>query len=354
MTDISEIIAKLDPKTRKRIQLAHEIKVEKQLTPSVGLNIALKGGLAYGRQHLIWGNKSAGKTSFCLQLIALAQRDGKKCAWVDCEQTFDPDWAERLGVDVESLIIVPEIAVNKVADTSVELMQAGIDVLVIDSISTILSSAYYDEDEIKSFEKTGQIGSAAKDLGRLSNMLLGVNENTLLIMISQQTQFISSTYSKLDHMGGNKIRHNSSTIIKLFSSESASEAIKEKVSVGDSLIDTIVGRPVVWNVQFNKTAAMGPVGKYNFFFEGDHKVGVSRESEIVKIGILHGLIKKSGAWYTVNDAVLQGEGKVEKYLVDNPAIADELEEKIYAILEGSNTERLGDVTDADVAALASD
>jgi recombination protein RecA len=354
MIDTSTVLASLDPKTRKRVQMASEVKVEKQLTPSVGLNLALKGGLAYGRQHLIWGNKSAGKTSFCLQLVAMAQKDGKVCAWVDCEQTFDPEWAKRLGVDIESLIIVPEIAVNRVANTCVELMQGGTDVIIVDSISTILSSAYYDDNELKDFEKTGQIGTSAKDLGKMSNMLLGVNEKTLLVLISQQTTFISPTYTKMEHMGGNKIKHNSSTVIKLFATESATEAIKEKIAVGDSLIETMVGRPVVWNVQYNKTAAMGPVGKYNFFFEGDHRLGVSRESELVKIGVLYGLIKRSGAWYSLGETTLQGESKVEEYLRNNPSVASELERNLYDIIDGSTTERFGDVTDADIEALAAD
>lgn len=336
MTDINEVLAKLDPKTRKRLQLAQDVKVEKQLTPSIGLNIALNGGLAYGRQHLIWGNKSAGKTSFCLQLIAMAQKDGKSCAWVDCERTLDPAWAERLGVDTSKLIVVPEVSINKVADETVQLIQAGIDIVVVDSISTILPGAYWDDEELKNFENTGQIGSMSKDLGKMSNMLMGVNEHTMILLISQQTTTITPTYSKLDAMGGNKIRHNSSTIIKLFATESASEAIKEKVKVGDNLIDTIVGRPVVWNVQFNKTAAMGPVGKYNFYFAGDYAPGVSKMSELVELGVMYGVIKKSGSWYTVNEETLQGDKKVAAYLLDNPEVADKLEAEIYGILDGSD------------------
>ena len=80
-----EILAKLDPKTRARVQIAQEVDAQKQETPSIGLNLALKGGLGYGRQVLVWGNKSAGKSSFCLQMIALAQKDGKTCAWIDSE-----------------------------------------------------------------------------------------------------------------------------------------------------------------------------------------------------------------------------------------------------------------------------
>ena len=80
-----EILAKLDPKTRQRVQTAEAVDAQKQQTPSIGLNLALKGGFGHGRQVLVWGNKSAGKSSFCLQMIALAQKEGKTCAWIDAE-----------------------------------------------------------------------------------------------------------------------------------------------------------------------------------------------------------------------------------------------------------------------------
>ena len=80
---LDDILAKLDPKTRARVQSAQNVKVERQPTPSIGLNLALRGGLGYGRQVMVWGNKSAGKSSFCLHMIAVAQKEGKTCAWID-------------------------------------------------------------------------------------------------------------------------------------------------------------------------------------------------------------------------------------------------------------------------------
>jgi len=94
-----DILARLDPKTRQRIQIAQNVDVQKQLTPSIGLNLALRGGFGFGRQVLVWGNKSAGKSSFCLQMIAKAQKDGKVCAWIDSEASYSAEWAEKLGVD---------------------------------------------------------------------------------------------------------------------------------------------------------------------------------------------------------------------------------------------------------------
>jgi len=119
--DIDNILAKLDPKTRARVQSAQDVQVEKQLTPSIGLNFALRGGLGYGRQVLVWGNKSAGKSSFCLQMIALAQKEGKTCAWIDAEASYDQSWAERLGVDSSSLIYSPAKTVNDMVDDNNEI-----------------------------------------------------------------------------------------------------------------------------------------------------------------------------------------------------------------------------------------
>ncbi len=120
MISIDTILSKLDPKTRARVQSAQNVQVSKQLTPSIGLNVALKGGLGYGRQVLVWGNKSAGKSSFCLQMIALAQQEGKTCAWIDAESSYDQSWAERLGVDSSSLIYSQAKTVNDMVDVGVK------------------------------------------------------------------------------------------------------------------------------------------------------------------------------------------------------------------------------------------
>ncbi len=102
--NLDDFLSQLDPKLRKKITSGNTIEITKQKTPSISLNNALKGGFGYGRQVLIWGNKSAGKSSFCLQMIADAQKDGKICAWIDAEASFDPEWARKLGVDVDQLI----------------------------------------------------------------------------------------------------------------------------------------------------------------------------------------------------------------------------------------------------------
>jgi len=158
---LDEILAKLDPKTRARVQSAQDIHIEKQKTPSIGLTDALKGGFAYGRQVLVWGNKSAGKSSFCLQMIAMAQKDGKTCAWIDAEASYDQAWAEILGVDSSKLIYSPAKTVNDMVDVATKLMDAGVDLIVVDSISALLPAIYFEKDgnEMKDLQDTKQIGA---------------------------------------------------------------------------------------------------------------------------------------------------------------------------------------------------
>jgi adenosyl cobinamide kinase/adenosyl cobinamide phosphate guanylyltransferase len=188
ITEIESVLAKLDPKTRARVQSAQDIKIEKQLTPSIGLNFALRGGLGYGRQALVWGNKSAGKSSFCLQMIALAQKEGKTCAWIDAEASYDQSWAEKLGVDSSSLIYSPAKTINDMVDVATKLMDAGVDLIVVDSISALLPAIYFEKDgnEMKDLQDTKQIGAEAKDMTHAVKMLNYANKNTLLVLISQQ------------------------------------------------------------------------------------------------------------------------------------------------------------------------
>jgi len=179
MSAVTEIMSKLDPKTRQRVQTALEVETPKQKTPSIGLNMALRGGLGHGRQVLVWGNKSAGKSSFCLQLIAEAQKEGKSCAWIDAENSYSQDWAEKLGVDSENLIYSPAKTINDMVDVATQLMEAEVDIIVVDSISALLPAIYFEKDssELKKLEDTKQIGAEAKDMtGRPVNWIIDYNK----------------------------------------------------------------------------------------------------------------------------------------------------------------------------------
>ena len=329
---IDDILSKLDPKTRARVQSAQDIKVEKQLTPSIGLNMALKGGLGFGRQVLVWGNKSAGKSSFCLQMIAMAQKEGKSCAWIDAEASYDQSWAEKLGVDSSKLIYSSAKTVNDMVDVATQLMKAKVDILIVDSISALLPAIYFEKDsnELKALENTKQIGAEAKDMTNAVKMLNYANNQdgqTLLVLISQLRNNIGAMYASHMPTGGLAVKFFSSTVVKLWSSDSDNNALKSKITVGDKLIEGKVGRKVNWHIDFNKTGPGFLSGEYDFYFDGD-TIGVDKVADLVDTAELLGTIEKGGAWYTVLGERLQGRAKVIEYLKENPEKLKELESTI--------------------------
>jgi len=326
-----EILARLDPKTRQRVQLATKVDAQKQQTPSIGLNLALKGGLGYGRQVLIWGNKSAGKSSFCLQMIARAQEEGKTCAWIDAENSYSSEWAGKLGVDSDKLIYSSAKTINDMVDVGVQLMEAGIDIIVVDSISALLPAIYFEKDgeELKNLQDTKQIGAEAKDMTHAVKMLNYANKNTLLVLISQQRNQFGSMHASHIPTGGMAVKFFSSTVVKLWSSEAEANAIKNGVRVGDKIIEQKVGRPVNWIVDYNKLGPPNLSGQYDFYYQGD-TVGVDGVGETLDVAEMMGIVQRGGAWYTVNEERIQGRAKAVEYLRNNPDVVKILQEQIYA------------------------
>jgi len=325
-----EILAKLDPKTRARVQLATKIDVEKQKTPSIGLNLALKGGFGYGRQVLVWGNKSAGKSSFCLQMIAEAQKNGKVCAWIDAEASYSADWATKLGVDSEKLIYSPAKSINDMVDVAQQLMEAGVDMIVVDSISALLPAIYFEKDtsDLKKLEDTKQIGAEAKDMTHAVKMLNYANKKTLLVLISQQRNQFGSMHASHIPTGGMAVKFFSSTVIKLWSSEAEANAIKSGIQIGDKIIEQKVGRPVNWIVDYNKLGPPNLSGQYDFYYQGNN-IGIDEVGEILDMSEMMGVVQKGGAWYTVNEERFQGRAKTVEYLRSNLDVVEKLKKEIY-------------------------
>lgn len=332
MSDImmEDVLSRLDPKIRKMVGSADNVTIEKQKTPSLSLNNALKGGLAYGRQVLIWGNKSSGKSSFCLQMIGEAQKEGKLCAWIDSEQSYSPEWAEKLGVDSSKLIYSSAKTINDMVDIGTQLIESGVDMLVVDSISALLPAIYFEKDgsELKQLQDTKQIGAEAKDMTHAVKMLNYVNEKTLLVLISQQRNQFGSMHASHIPTGGMAVKFFSSTIIKLWSSEAEASSIKDKISVGDKLIEQKVGRPVNWTIDYNKTGPQFVTGSYDFYFQGSH-VGVDFIADLVDTAEMLGVIERGGAWYTVLDERIQGRANVIAAVRENLDMQEELTRLVY-------------------------
>ena len=329
VTTTEEVLAQLNPNLRNKLNIGSEIEYFRQETPSFALNRALNGGLPYGRQTLVWGSKSAAKSSLCLQIVGMAQAEGKTAAWIDAEQSFDPSWATRLGVDTENLIVSEAKTTNDMANVGTDLMTAGVDVLVVDSISALLPAIYFEKgsDELKDLENTKQIGAESKDMGNAVKMLNFANKNTLLILISQQRNQISAMYTQLQPTGGQATKFYSSVVIKLFSSESQKQAIEKKMQVGDKLINEIVGREVTWDIQFSKTSPPFQKGQYDFFFRGPD-IGIDRMADLADTCVELGIIEKGGAWYTCEGERYQGRDKLVLGIKEDLDMQEALIEKV--------------------------
>jgi len=333
MTTIEEALALLDPKLRKKVGPAVGIKTEFQPTPSPGLNRALGGGFPYGRQVLLWGSKASAKSSLCLQTIGIAQKEGKLCAWIDAEMSYDEQWAKKLGVNTEELIYSEARSTNDMVNVAVGLLNAGVDIIVIDSISSLLPAVYFekDSDELKALENTKQIGAESKDLKHAWMMINWANNREkpgLIIAISQSRNSIGAMYTQAVPTGGESTRFMSSTIVKLFSSGSDAQAIKAKISSGDKLIEQKVGRKVRWEVTNSKTSAPGDSGEYDFYFKGDY-TGIDTIADLVDTAEMMGFVNRTGAWYQLEDGTkLQGRDAFVARVKEDEKLRNELLEKL--------------------------
>jgi recombination protein RecA len=331
VSGIEDVLAKLDKKTRERAIAASEVKIEFLETPSVALNRALGGGLAYGRQVMLYGNKSCGKTSLALQLIAEAQRNGKSCLWVDAEKTFDPRWAERLGVDVDKLQVIQVSDSMRIVNDTIQFMEAGIDVIVIDSISSMVPMSYFEKDSIdlKGMEATRQIGSSAKDLAEAVRLWNQSNTDTLLILISQVRNKLGAMYVSTEPTGGFAPKFFSTTVIKFWSSESMKNAKEGEVQVGDYVTSEAIGREVTWIIENNKTGKPFQQGQYDFYFDGPD-VGVDTTADVLDEAVKFGIIRKAGAWYYYGDLSFQGRGKIVSHFKSLPDDLEVLKKEVMA------------------------
>ena len=333
MTTMEEALASLDPRIRKRLSTGVGFKIERQETPSFGMNRALMGGLPMGRQVLIWGSKSSAKSSLCLQMIGQAQAEGKLCAWIDAEMSYSEEWAKAMGVDTDNLIVSQARTINEMVDVGTSLMNAGVDIIVIDSITSLLPAIYFEKgtDELKELENTKQIGAESRDFSNAWKMLNYANNKvkpTMLLLISQSRNNISAMYTSQQPSGGQSTKFYSSTVIKLFSSESDNQAIKGKIKVGDKLIEEKVGRKIRWEVQFSKTSPAFQSGEYDFYFRGD-RLGIDAVGDLVDTAELAGIVERTGAWYVLPDgSKVQGRDGFINRVKEDLELQESIKEKL--------------------------
>jgi recombination protein RecA len=185
------------------------------------------------------------------------------------------------------------------------------------------------EEEYKAVSDSKQIGGQAREMTIATNMWNGKisDHNTLLVLISQQRNQFGSMHASLIPTGGKALLFNSSTIIKLFSTEAEAEQIKGQVTSGDKIFEEQIGRPVNWRVEKNKQAPQNRTGSYDFYYDGDI-VGIDAVGEVLDYSEKYGVVNKGGAWYTIYDERLQGRPKAIAYLRENPEVFEKLKEEL--------------------------
>jgi recombination protein RecA len=291
-------------------------------TGSLGLDLALGiGGLPRGRVIEIYGPESSGKTTLTLQVIAEAQRAGGTAAFVDAEHALDPVYAGKLGVNVDELLVSqPDTGEQALEITDMLVRSGSVDVVVVDSVAALTPKA-----EIEGDMGDSHMGLQARLMSQALRKLTAniKRSNTMVI-------FINQIRMKIGVMFGNPETTTGGNALKFYASVRLDIRRTGAIKKGDE----IIGNETRVKVVKNKVAPPFKQAEFQILY-GE---GISREGEIIDLGVSHGLIEKSGAWYSYNgERIGQGKDNVREFLKQNPDIAAAVEGRIRAELLGQVT-----------------
>jgi recombination protein RecA len=291
--------------------------IEAISTGSLGLDVALGiGGLPKGRVVEIYGPESSGKTTLTLQVIAEAQKAGGTCAFVDAEHALDPVYAGKLGVDVDELLVSqPDTGEQALEIVDMLVRSSAVDVVVIDSVAALTPKA-----EIEGDMGDSHVGLQARLMSQALRKLTAniKRSNTLVIFINQIRMKIGVMFGSPETTtGGNALKFYASVRLDI-----------RRIG-GIKKGDEVVGNETRVKVVKNKVAPPFKQTEFDILY-GE---GISREGEIIDMGVQQGIVDKSGAWYSYNgDRIGQGKDNVRNFLKDNPAMAADIEGRIRDVL----------------------
>ncbi|MDN3652141.1 recombinase RecA [Thalassotalea ponticola] len=291
--------------------------VETISTGSLSLDVALgAGGLPMGRIIEIYGPESSGKTTLTLEVIAEAQRNGKVCAFVDAEHALDPIYAEKLGVNIDDLLVSQPDTGEQALEICDMLTRSGaVDVIVVDSVAALTPKA-----EIEGDMGDSHMGLQARMLSQAMRKLTGnlKQSNTMMIFINQIRMKIGVMFGNPETTtGGNALKFYASVRLDI----RRTGAVKEG--------DAITGNETRVKVVKNKIAPPFKQAEFQIMYgEGINNIG-----ELIDLGVQHKLVEKAGAWYSCNgERIGQGKANACNFLKENPAMAKDLDTKLRALL----------------------
>ena len=303
-----------------------EMTVEAIPTGSLALDAALGiGGVPKGRIIEIYGPESSGKTTLALHIVAQAQKRGGEVAFVDAEHALDPDYAARIGVDIDSMLVSqPDTGEQALEITDALVRSGAIDVVVVDSVAALTPRAEIEGEMGDTF-----VGLQARLMSQALRKLAGAINKTNCIVI-----FINQLRMKIGVMYGNPETTTGGNALKFYASVRIDIRRTEAIKNGSE----IIGNRTRAKIVKNKVAPPFRQAIFDIYY-GE---GISRESEILTLGSDLDIVDKAGAWYSYNgEKIGQGKDKASEYLKEHPEVALEIENKIRAI-KGVN--RVGEGT----------
>ena len=291
--------------------------IEVVSTGSIGLDVALGiGGVPKGRVVEIYGPESSGKTTLTLQIIAEAQKTGGTAAFVDAEHALDPAYAEKLGVNVDELLVSqPDTGEQALEITDMLVRSGAVDVIVVDSVAALTPKA-----EIEGEMGDSHMGLQARLMSQALRKLTGniKRSNAMVIFINQIRMKIGVMFGSPETTtGGNALKFYSSVRLDI----RRIGAIKKG--------DEVIGNQTRVKVVKNKVSPPFKQAEFEILY-GE---GISRHGEIIDLGVQHGIVDKAGSWYSYgDDRIGQGKENAREFLKANPNVAEEIEGKIRAQL----------------------
>jgi recombination protein RecA len=282
-------------------------------TGSLALDLALGiGGLPRGRIIEIYGPESSGKTTLTLSVVAQAQKLGGLAAFVDAEHAFDPEYAKKIGVNLDELLISqPDTGEQALEIVETLVRSNALDVIVIDSVAALVPRA-----EIEGEMGDAMVGVQARLMSQALRKITGAVSKSKTMVI-----FINQIRMKIGVMFGNPETTSGGNALKFYASVRMDIRRGEQLKEGE----TPVGNRTKIKIVKNKVAPPFRVAEFDLLYSQ----GISREGDILDIGVTRGLIQKAGAWYQYDgNKIGQGREAARSYLKDHPDIADEIEKKI--------------------------
>lgn len=288
-------------------------EIEVISTGSIGLDAALGvGGVPKGRVVEIYGPESTGKTTIAIHIIAEAQKKGGVCAIIDAEHAFDSAYAQRLGVDIDNLLISqPDYGEQALEIADRLILSGALDVVVIDSVAALVPKS-----ELEGEMGDSKMGLQARLMSQALRKLTATISKTNTVCI-----FINQLREKIGVMFGNPETTTGGNALKFYASVRLD--IRRMAQIKDG--DEAVGNRVKVKVVKNKVAPPFRAAEFDIVYGA----GISKSGEIIDMGVEMSIIQKSGSWYSYNsDRLGQGRDAVKQLLIDNPELSNEIEAKI--------------------------